>query len=274
LNDEMRVVDGLRARARQLRRIVGEGVVDSRQAALYLRQLLRGNRAAPSVFRFSPKVQDEDQDPNSDVSATGTDRTQVSPPVLLIHGYLATRGSVHLLEQRLTDRGHLVMTYRLGPVHMADIRDSAQHIADKVESLIAQTGVGAVDVVAHSMGGLVALDYLKRLQGHRRIRRLVLLGTPVRGTWSAVLGIVTAPLGRASLQLLPGSAFLRELASRPMPPGPKVVAIAAERDWLAPPHTTVFEAGQNLTVATGHSGLLVDESIAQTVSDILSAPAP
>jgi pimeloyl-ACP methyl ester carboxylesterase len=130
-----------------------------------------------------------------------------------------------------------------------------------------------VDVVAHSMGGLVALDYLKRLEGHRRIRRLILLGTPTQGTWSAVLGLVTAPLGRAGLQLLPGSAFLRDLEETPLPPGPDVVSIAGTRDWLAPPRTTMLPGVRHLAFPTGHSGLLVDEGVAQVVSNILSAPA-
>ena len=78
------------------------------------------------------------------------------------------------------------------------------------------------------MGGLVGLDYLKRLGGRHRVRRLVMLGTPAQGTWSALLGLVTAPLGLASLQLLPGSPFLRELAERPLPPGAEVVSIGAD----------------------------------------------
>ncbi|MEP6652096.1 MAG: alpha/beta fold hydrolase [Myxococcales bacterium] len=263
----MRVVDGIFSRARQLGRIVGDGVADTGKAALYVRQLLRGNNAAPSILTAPRPTA-------SRVSGTSgpTSRVPQAPPVLLLHGYMATRGSVHLMEERLTAFGHVVMTYRFGPVHLRDIRESAAFIAGKVESLVAQTGVKQVDVVAHSMGGLVALDYLKRLEGHRRVRRLVLLGTPSLGTWSALLGIATAPLGRASLQLLPGSSFLRELASRPMPPGPELISISADRDWLAPPHTTVIEGARCLTVPTGHSGLLVDESIAQMVSEILGSP--
>ncbi len=280
----MRVVDELLARARNIGRVVGDGVVDSGQALLYVRQLLRGNWAAPSVTRSpapEPAAASAGATRAAAVSgrqahaALGTmpaESMPLAPPVLLIHGYLATRGSVHLLEERLTNQGRVVMTYRFGPIHMGDIRESAGYIARKVESLASQIGVDKVDVVAHSMGGLVALDYLKRLGGERRIRRLVLLGTPISGTWSALLGIATAPLGRASLQLLPGSAFLRELAERPIPPGPEVVTIAAERDWLAPPRTTILAGARHLVVPTGHSGLLVDENVARTVSEILEAP--
>lgn len=259
----MRVIDGIFARARNLGRAVGDSVADSGKAAVYVRQLLRGNRAAPSIRTEPPRP------------AATPDAGAVSPPappVLLLHGYLATRGSVHLLEERLTELGHVVMTYRLGSVHLGDIRDSAGFISRKVESLVSQTGVEKVDIVAHSMGGLVALDYLKRLGGHRRVRRLVMLGTPIQGTWSALLGIATLPLGRASLQLLPGSTFLRELDTMAMPVGPEVVAISGERDWLAPPRTTVLEGVRRLELQTGHSGLLVDDHVAQTISDVLKAP--
>jgi pimeloyl-ACP methyl ester carboxylesterase len=253
------LLDDLRARARRLGQDLTTGVAgslaDSGHAAVYLRQLLRGNRArraqAPAVAPASVR------------------ESTPGPPVLLIHGYLATRGSLHLLEQRLVERGLIVMSYPLGPVNLGDIRDSAGLIARKVESIVAQTGILRVDIVGHSMGGLVALDYLKRLGGRHRVRRLVLLGTPAQGTWSALLGLVTAPLGMASLQLLPGSQFLRELAERPLPAGAEVVSIGAGRDWLAPVASTVLDGVRNITLPTGHSGLLVDGEVADVVADLL-----
>jgi triacylglycerol lipase len=251
------LLDDLRARARRLGEELTSGVAgnltDSGHAAVYLRQLLRGNRGRRA------------QAPAADPTAPA----DPARPVLLIHGYLATRGSLHLLEQRLAERGLIVMSYPLGPVNLGDIRDSAGLIARKVESIVAQTGILRVDIVGHSMGGLVALDYLKRLGGRHRVRRLVLLGTPAQGTWSALLGLVTAPLGMASLQLLPGSQFLRELAERPLPAGAEVVSIGAGRDWLAPVSSTILDGVRNITLPTGHSGLLVDGEVADVVADLL-----
>jgi len=228
-------------------------VTDSADSAVYLRQLIRGNRA--------PHAQA--------ASSAQTGR----PPVLLIHGYLATRGSLHLLGRHLADRGHIVFSYPLGfPVNLGDIRDSAGLIARKVESIVAQTGVTEVDVVGHSLGGLVGLYYLKRLGGRHRVRRLIMLGTRTQGTWSALLGLVTAPLGRASLQLLPGSPFLRELGEMPLPLGADVVSIGAVRDWLAPVSTTVLDGVRHIALPTGHSGLLVDVEVARVVADLLAEP--
>jgi pimeloyl-ACP methyl ester carboxylesterase len=259
--------DELRARAERLGREisggVSAGVADSGHAAVYLRQLLRGNRAR-RAFRSAIQRDVERQAPP----------TPGQPPVLIIHGYLATRGSLHLLEKHLTMRGLIVMSYPLGGplLNVGDIRDSAGLIARKVESIVAQTGIARVDIVGHSMGGLVGLDYLKRLGGRHRVRRLVMLGTPAQGTWSALLGLVTAPLGLASLQLLPGSPFLRELAERPLPPGADVVSIGALRDWLAPVASTVLDGVRHISLPTGHSGLLVDAEVAEVVVDILRAP--
>ncbi|HSZ80948.1 MAG TPA: alpha/beta fold hydrolase, partial [Polyangia bacterium] len=184
----MGLLADLRTRALTLTKELTENVVDSGHAAVYLRQLLRGNRGDRGHA-------------NVDMAPEAERAPTAGPPVLLIHGYLATKGSLHLLEEHLARRGHVVMSFRFGPINLGDIRDSAGLVARKVESIVAQTGVTQVDIVGHSMGGLVGLYYLKRLGGRHRVRRLVLLGTPTQGTWSALLGLFTAPLGLASLQL-------------------------------------------------------------------------
>jgi pimeloyl-ACP methyl ester carboxylesterase len=251
----VKLLDELRARFRELGREIAGGMTDSGHSAIYLRQLIRGNRSPHAQAAPAPNA--------------------AQPPVLLIHGYLATRGSLHLLERHLADRGHIVISYPLGfGVNLGDIRDSAGLIARKVESIVAQTEIARVDIVGHSMGGLVGLDYLKRLGGRHRVRRLIMLGTPAQGTWSALLGLVTAPLGLASLQLLPGSPFLRELAERPLPKGAEVISIGAVRDWLAPLSSTVLDGIRHIALPTGHSGLLVDEEVAEVVANLLLKEGP
>jgi pimeloyl-ACP methyl ester carboxylesterase len=232
--------------------ILGRGAQDSRRAARFVRHTLRGNRIAPTLAR----------------KPTGN-----QPPVLLIHGYLATRGSLHLLEERLTRMGHLVLSYRLGLVHSGDIVDSAARIAAKIESIAAQTQLERMDIVGHSMGGLVGLYYLKRMGGRHRVRKLVMLGTPTAGTWSALLGVALTPLGRASLQLLPDSTFLRDLDEAELPHGVEVVSISGDHDRLAPPTTTRLRGVRHICLATNHAGLLVDAQVARVVGELLAAPA-
>ena len=244
---------------REATRTIGQQVSDTSQAAVYVRQLLRGNYAPHAASDSAPAARDL------------TPPTSGPPaPVLLLQGYLANRGSVHLLAKRLHQRGHVVMTYRLGgPMNLGDIRDTAGLVARKVESLVQQTGVAQVDIVGHSMGGLVGLYYLKRLGGRHRVRRLILLGSPTAGTWSAVFGLVTAPLGAASRQLLPGSSFLRELSEAPLPKGVDLVTISGDRDFFAPMRTTILQGSRHITLPTTHSGLLVEETVAEALDHIL-----
>jgi len=247
----------LSGRAAALAERLSQNAADSTQAARYLRHLLRGDRKAPVVATY----------PAAGRTSEGRGR-----PVLLIHGFLANRGSLHMLETCLTEAGHVVLTFRLGALNLRDIRDSAELVAAKVESLAAQTGVDRVDVVAHSMGGLLALDYIKRRGGRRRVRRLVMLGTPTRGTWTAVLALASTPLGRAGLQLLPGSAFLRELEDIPLPSEVDVVAVTAERDWLTPPTRSLLHGVRHISLPTGHTGLIMDKEVGDQVLTLLAEP--
>jgi triacylglycerol lipase len=251
----MRLLDWLSTRTASL----GREVADAGSMALYVRQLLRGNRA-----RVAPGDLAEADIPAPD---------PLLPPVLLVHGYMATRGSLHLLERRLSQRGHVVLTYRLGPLNLGGIRESAALIARKVDALLEQTPVRAVNVVGHSMGGLVGLYYVKCLGGRDRVRKLVLVGSPVGGTWSALLGLVTTPLGRGSLELLPGSSVLRELREGPLPPGVEIVTVGGERDFFAPEPKTRMPGVRHVSLPTTHSGLLVDGLVATALDEILRAPA-
>ncbi len=247
----MRLLDWLSTRAVSF----GREVADAGSAAVYVRQLLRGNRIPFEPSVVTPAVSGEER-----------------PPVLLLHGYLATRGSLHLLEQRLSERGHLVFTYRIGPLNVGGIRQSAGLIARKVEALVTQTPVKKVNIVGHSMGGLVGLYFVKCLGGRDRVNKLVLLGSPLGGTWSAVLGLVTAPLGRASVELLPSSPLLRELRERPMPASVDVVTVAGDRDFFAPDGTARLEGARHVTVDATHSGLLVDPRVADAIDGVLRGP--
>ena len=128
----MGLFDGLRARALGLTKEFTGGVADSGHTAIYLRQLLRGNHGA------RPHLPSHDVPEEGGLLREGGGERPPSPPVLLIHGYFATRGSLHLLERHLVRRGHVVMSYPLGAIfNLGDIRDSAGLIARKVESIVA-----------------------------------------------------------------------------------------------------------------------------------------
>lgn len=75
--------------------------------------------------------------------------------------------------------GHVVAdsaAYDTGTIH-----DYAADLADFVASVLRATGASEVDVVAHSMGGLVLRSYLSFHGGAAQVRRVLLLASPVEG---------------------------------------------------------------------------------------------
>jgi triacylglycerol esterase/lipase EstA (alpha/beta hydrolase family) len=187
---------------------------------------------------------------------------ETRPPVLLLHGYLGTRGSMYILERRLNDDGICVFSFNLGSLNVRDIRSSAFLIHRKIEAILAQTPVKKIDIVGHSMGGLIGLYYVKKLGGHEKVRKLVMMGTPVRGTWAALLGVATVGLISSSAwQLLPGSRFLKELERGTLPDRVQYYTIAAQRDWICPPESTSLEGAESMTVPLGHSSLVMSEEV-------------
>lgn len=59
---------------------------------------------------------------------------------------------------------------------------SALLLKEKIESILAERRWPRVDIVAHSMGGLVAREYIETLGGDGKVDQLVTLGTPQNGS--------------------------------------------------------------------------------------------
>lgn len=230
---------------------VGQDIAGGRHGLSYLRHLARGNR-----------IRRQDSFDNIDPDKA---------PILLIHGFLGTRGSMYLLERRLVDDGYCVFSFNLGTLNSRDIRRSAFLIHRKIERILAQTPWDRLDVLGHSMGGLIGLYYIKKLGGHSRVRKLIMMGTPVKGTWAALAGVVTLGLwSTSSWQLLPRSRFLDELNQGTLPPDVEIHTVAAARDWVCPLPSTRLRGASAVTVPMGHSSLVVSPEVYRRITGILN----
>ncbi|MGA4958087.1 esterase/lipase family protein [Streptomyces lavendulocolor] len=195
------------------------------------------------------------------------------PPTVLLHGFVDNRSVFVLLRRSLLRHGRRHVESLNYSLLTCDIRAAAELLGRHVEEICDRTGHHEVDIVGHSLGGLIARYYVQRLGGDRRVRTLVTLGTPHAGTTVAPLA-GAHPLVR---QMRPGSSVLREL-NEPAPGcRTRFVGFWSDLDqWMVPVETARVEhpdlIAQNVRVTgIGHLALPVHPAVAAGVREALEA---
>ena len=187
-------------------------------------------------------------------------------PLVLVHGYGTTRASLALLAWRLRRDGW-------GPIHAVAYRtvfgslaDATKRFEEEVTRALAVTAASSVDVVAHSLGGLVARKALRDPALAGRVRKLVTLGCPHQGTKLAALGV--DPLGR---ELHPESDLVHLLGEADPAPV-EATSIFSTFDALVLPSRNGFLRGAaNVEITgVGHNMLLLSPKVHALVREALS----
>jgi pimeloyl-ACP methyl ester carboxylesterase len=124
-------------------------------------------------------------------------------PIILCHGYLHNRSAFLLLGHRLRQAGRSnVVGINFGPF-VGEVPRFAEQLSEAVNQALVYSGCDKVDLVGHSMGGLVVRYYIEKLGGAASVNAAVTIGAPHRGTKMATLGIF-----RSSEQFKPDSALI------------------------------------------------------------------
>lgn len=187
--------------------------------------------------------------------------------LVFVHGLAANRSGFLPLRAYLRSHGHqrqIAVNYRS--------RGSIQQLALRLKREIdATVRGGRIDLIAHSLGGLVARFYLQQLGGARRVDRLITLGTPHHGSHAA--NFIPTRLVR---QLLPEGPFIRHLNTLPAPEGPRVVSFVAGRDLLVQPVDSArCPFGEVIELAdSGHVELLFRPGVFRAIRSILDEQPP
>jgi pimeloyl-ACP methyl ester carboxylesterase len=173
------------------------------------------------------------------------------PLVVLVHGLDCDRINWEPMADLLRNEGRQVALF----TYPSDqpIAESAVELGNKLAELRAKTPGLSFDLICHSMGGLVARAYVEGdTYNNGGIHRLIMLGTPNRGTnwatyrlaleidehfdlwrhepnWSPSW-MITDGLGEAGDDLKPKSDFLKALNAHPRRDGVKYTIIAGNLD--------------------------------------------
>ena len=158
-------------------------------------------------------------------------------PVVLVHGLFGDPTNFAALRRHLAGHGiRRFSSFAYGP--RLDYQRLAPALHEHVVTVCRETGALHVDMIAHSLGGLVA-RYLVQTGGAKLVRRLVTLGTPYLAS--------TNPEQEHS--------------------------IFAEHDVLVPPPTDRTPRRMQVVDACGHLGLLTDARSLGAVVQHLTRPA-
>ena len=157
-------------------------------------------------------------------------------PVVLVHGVLGDATNFATLRRYLARHGiRRFSSFRYWP--RLDYQRLAARFGAHVSGVCRETGATQVDVIGHSLGGLVARYFLQTGEA-RLVRRLVTLGTPYLGS--------TNP--------------------------PQEISIFAEHDPIVPPPVDHVRRRAHVVDACGHLGLLTDERALAAVVRYLGHP--
>jgi triacylglycerol lipase len=191
-------------------------------------------------------------------------------PVILVPGWFDSARELAAMRIHLLGAGWPIdrvatVTFREAT---GSNRDHAEELDAAIQALIEASGSDRVDVVAHSMGGLATRWYLLT-RGAARVRRVVFLGSPHRGTLSAHLA-----WGGGRDEMMPHSAFLDSLnAAQAAPVGVEAITVRTLIDTHIVPGTSATLPGvpdYPLCCPT-HAGLLRDADVFDIVRSFLES---
>ena len=153
-------------------------------------------------------------------------------PILLLHGLFVNQSCWLWFKRQLQQQGYKnVVTMNL--TGWDNEETLTELLARRIDELRLQLGVNKVHLVGHSMGGMIARNYVQLRGGADKVDQLICLGSPHHGSKLATFAIT--PLGKL---LIPNSDFLQRLNSAPIPEQLQLTNIYTKKDNMVLPNSS------------------------------------
>lgn len=130
-------------------------------------------------------------------------------PVVFVHGYSGSTivNFSAMISWFKTDGYPSNRLYYYTYNSLTGVIAGANTLKSKVDSVLNATGKSKVDLICHSMGGLVARYYMKNMGGANKVNQVVYVATPHRGTAWAYVDLIT----QSAKDMRPGSTLLNSI---------------------------------------------------------------
>lgn len=187
-------------------------------------------------------------------------------PVVLVPGFSGQDWVYwNVFRRRLESEGFPVFTVTFPGLGLQDIQTSGATLEDRIHEVLEATEAGGVNLVGHSLGGLVIREAVQNRGLRDEVQACATLGTPHQGTLTSVMALVRP----ACRQMIPGSRYLRELNDEPL--DVPFVNVYATPDSLVVPHGNArLPSAENHRIRLGgHWGLLLRRAAYRPIVDHL-----
>lgn len=223
---------------------------------------------------FLDKYEDERHEFNTNIEE-GPPPLETPRTVLLVTGVTIPIEWFDGIKARLERDGFRTVTWEPRELLSYDLYEASHDLADVVDDVLAETGEESIDILAECTGGVIARYYVQSLGGERNIDRLVTFVSPQAG-------IDKVPLARAFVDwealedLTPGSEFLTEVASVPLPETVDMTSIYTCTDeYIQPYNTSIVPGATNIGLCdefVGHFQTMYDRDIYLIMHAALTQP--
>jgi len=192
------------------------------------------------------------------------------PPLILVHGMGGNPGTFIPMAWYLWLQGRK-RSYKINFEHGQSIDQMAQALNRFVADVLKATGERQVEIVAHSMGGIIARLALARRGSAQRVKTLITLGTPHRGTHVARFANT-----ELTLELRPDSALMRRLAAISWPARVRGVSFWSRADLLVlPPESAALDGTEQVDASPiTHYSYLIGPRCWVAVGQALAGQTP
>ncbi len=189
-------------------------------------------------------------------------------PILLIHGYQMNSNSWLMFIHFLKKLGcSSLYTFEYSP--WKSIEEVSELLSEKVAQILQEENKTKLNIIAHSLGGLVSRYWIEKSDGKNKICHLVTLASPHQGGKMSRLGV-----GKAIQQITYQSEFIQKLGKPNPPAGSSYLAIYTFMDQLIfPVESAKMETLDHLPIknfsvsGVGHLSILFSRSVIQRISE-------